>query len=54
VNEIGKGGRKGNRVQADVAKKKDIETSFTETRKAFGRLDILVNMLACTASHRSE
>ena len=30
-------------VQADVAKQKDIERLFAETRKAFGKLDILIN-----------
>src|SRR5262249_12871640 len=30
-------------VQGDVAKKKDIEHLFSETKKAFGRLDVLVN-----------
>jgi 3-oxoacyl-[acyl-carrier protein] reductase len=30
-------------VQADVAKKADIERLFAETKKAFGALDILVN-----------
>jgi len=43
VNEItGKGG-KAVAVQADVAKKADIERLFAETKKAFGRLDVLVN-----------
>jgi len=30
-------------VQADVAKKADIERLFAETKKAFGRVDILIN-----------
>ncbi len=30
-------------VQADVAKKEDIERLFAEAKKAFGKLDILVN-----------
>jgi len=43
VNEITKEGGKAIAVQADVAKKKDIEHLFAETKKAFDRLDILVN-----------
>src|SRR5207245_6727688 len=43
VREItGKGG-KAIAVQADVAKQADIKRLFAETRKAFGRLDVLVN-----------
>jgi 3-oxoacyl-[acyl-carrier protein] reductase len=38
----GKGG-KAVAVQANVAKKSDIERLFAETKKAFGRLDVLVN-----------
>jgi 3-oxoacyl-[acyl-carrier protein] reductase len=30
-------------VQADVAKAADVQRLFTETKKAFGRLDVLVN-----------
>jgi 3-oxoacyl-[acyl-carrier protein] reductase len=37
-----KGGR-AKAVQADVAKKADIQRLFAETKAAFGRLDILVN-----------
>jgi 3-oxoacyl-[acyl-carrier protein] reductase len=43
VDEITKGGGKAVAIQADVAKKKDIERLFAEAKKAFGRLDILVN-----------
>jgi len=43
VDEITKRGGKAIAVQADVAKKKDIERLFIETKKAFGQLDILVN-----------
>src|SRR5437867_2518566 len=43
VDEITKRGGKAIAVQADVAKKKDIERRFAETKKAFGQLDILVN-----------
>ena len=43
VAEIrGKGG-KAVAVQANLAKKADIDRLFAETQKAFGRLDILVN-----------
>src|SRR2546430_6334440 len=38
----GKGG-KAIAVQANVAKKPEIERLFAETKKAFGRLDVLVN-----------
>src|SRR6266481_7013828 len=43
VDEITKRGGKAIAVQADVAKKKDIERLFAETKKALGQLDILVN-----------
>jgi 3-oxoacyl-[acyl-carrier protein] reductase len=43
VSEIkGKGG-KAVAVQADVAKKADVDRLFSEAKKAFSRLDILVN-----------
>src|SRR5262245_65544305 len=43
VAEItGKGGR-AVAVQANVAKRSDVEKLFAEAKKAFGRLDILVN-----------
>ncbi len=43
VAEItGKGGR-AVAVQADVAKQGDVRRLFAETKKAFGRLDVLVN-----------
>src|SRR5262249_44978800 len=38
----GKGG-KAVAVQADVSKPEDIRRLFAETRRAFGRLDVLVN-----------
>src|ERR1700676_3993373 len=38
----GKGGKAG-AVQADVSKPDDIKKLFTETKKAFGKLDVLVN-----------
>ncbi len=43
VAEITGNGGKAVAVQADVAKKLDIERLFAETKKAFGALDILVN-----------
>jgi 3-oxoacyl-[acyl-carrier protein] reductase len=43
VTEITGNGGKAVAVQADVAKKPDIERLFAETKKAFGALDILVN-----------
>jgi 3-oxoacyl-[acyl-carrier protein] reductase len=43
VREIVAGGGKAVAVQADVARKADVERLFAETRKSFGRLDVLVN-----------
>jgi 3-oxoacyl-[acyl-carrier protein] reductase len=43
VAEIKAKGGKAVAVQANVAKKSDIERLFAETKKAFGRLDVLVN-----------
>jgi 3-oxoacyl-[acyl-carrier protein] reductase len=43
VAAITKTGGKAVAVQADLAKKADIERLFTETKNAFGRLDILIN-----------
>src|SRR5437588_9793054 len=43
VDEITKRGGRAVAVQADVAKKKDIERLFAEAKKAFGKIDILVN-----------
>jgi len=43
VNEITKEGGKAVAIQGDVTKKKDLEHLFAETRKTFGRLDVLVN-----------
>jgi 3-oxoacyl-[acyl-carrier protein] reductase len=43
VGEITAQGGRAISVQADVAKKADIEKLFAETKKAFGQLDILVN-----------
>ncbi len=43
VAEITGTGGKAVAVQGDVSKKADIARLFTETKKAFGRLDVLVN-----------
>jgi 3-oxoacyl-[acyl-carrier protein] reductase len=43
VKEITSAGGKAVAIQADVAKKSDIERLFAETKKAFGQLDVLVN-----------
>jgi 3-oxoacyl-[acyl-carrier protein] reductase len=43
VDEIAKQGGKALAVRANVAKKEEIERLFSETKKAFGRLDVLVN-----------
>jgi len=43
VDEITSGGGKAVAVQADVARKADIERLFADTKNAFGSLDILVN-----------
>src|SRR6266850_1607014 len=43
VGEIVRKGGKAVAVQANVAKQADIERLFAETKKAFGKLDILIN-----------
>jgi 3-oxoacyl-[acyl-carrier protein] reductase len=43
VSEIIAAGGKAIAVQADVAKKVEIQRLFAETKKAFGQLDVLVN-----------
>ncbi len=43
VAEITKNGGKAIAVQGDVSKQADITRLFAETKKAFGRLDVLVN-----------
>ena len=43
VDKISKRDGKAIAIQANVAKKTDIERLFAETKKAFGRLDVLVN-----------
>jgi len=43
VADIVKEGGQAVAVQGDVAKQSDVERVFTETKKAFGKLDVLVN-----------
>ena len=43
VDEISKGGGKAVAIQGSVAKKAEVERLFTETEKAFGKIDIVVN-----------
>jgi 3-oxoacyl-[acyl-carrier protein] reductase len=43
TNDITKGGGKAIALQADVAKRQDVERLFAQAKKEFGRLDILVN-----------
>ena len=43
VGEIKRNGGKAIALQADMAKKSEIERLFSEAMKAFGRIDILVN-----------
>jgi 3-oxoacyl-[acyl-carrier protein] reductase len=43
VSEIKAKGGKAVAIQGDVSQAKDIQRLFAETRKAFGRLDVLVN-----------
>src|SRR5215212_10033161 len=43
VGEITGNGGRAIAVQADVAKEADIRRLFAETKKAFGRVDVLVN-----------
>src|ERR1044071_2663379 len=43
VSEITNSGGKAVAVQADVAKKADINKLFAETKNAFGQVDVLVN-----------
>lgn len=43
VSEITAQGGKAVAVQGDVSKKADIERLFSETKKAYGQLDVLVN-----------
>src|SRR5579864_6070763 len=43
VEEIVKAGGKAVAVQGDVSKASDVKRIFAETKKAFGKLDVLVN-----------
>src|SRR6187200_2211719 len=43
VSEIIAAGGKAMAVQADVARKMDVERLFAKANEAFGRLDVLVN-----------
>src|SRR6185369_8481165 len=43
VGEITSAGGKAVAVQADMAKKADVQHLFSETKKAFGHIDVLVN-----------
>jgi pteridine reductase len=43
VSEITNLGRRAITMSADLAKKSDIDTLFADTKKEFGRLDVLVN-----------
>ena len=43
VDHIAKGGGQAIAVQANVAKKSEVERLFAETEKTFGKIDILVN-----------
>jgi 3-oxoacyl-[acyl-carrier protein] reductase len=43
VSEIAKSGGQAVAVQADLAKRADIDKLFDETKKAFGQVDVLVN-----------
>jgi len=43
VAKIAEGGGRAVAVQADVSKAADVKRLFEETKKAFGRLDVLVN-----------
>src|SRR4029077_6113508 len=43
VGDITSAGGKAGAVQGDLAKKADVQRLFSETKKAFGQLDVLVN-----------
>jgi 3-oxoacyl-[acyl-carrier protein] reductase len=43
VGDITRAGGKAVAVQGDLAKKADVQRLFSEAKKAFGRLDVLVN-----------
>jgi len=50
VDEITKRGGQAVAVQANVAKKADVERLFSAAKKAFGKIDILVNNAGVYAS----
>src|SRR5687767_157039 len=43
VKDIQKSGGKAVAVEGDLAKRADVQRLFAETKKVFGRLDVLVN-----------
>ena len=51
VKEITSKGGKAVAVQADVAKPAEIDRLFAETKKAFGKLDVLVNNAEIGRAH---
>jgi 3-oxoacyl-[acyl-carrier protein] reductase len=52
VDKITKQGEKAIAVRANMAKKAEIERLFSETKKAFGGLDISSTMLVCMSFFR--
>jgi 3-oxoacyl-[acyl-carrier protein] reductase len=54
VDEIVESGGKALAVQGDVSKPSDVKRIFAETKKAFGRLDVLVNNAAVYQFARLE
>ncbi|MDE1152511.1 MAG: glucose 1-dehydrogenase [Micavibrio sp.] len=54
VNDITAKGGKAVAVQGDVAKKADIQRIFAEGKKAYGRLDVLVNNAGVFRFHPLE
>lgn len=54
VKEIAGNGGKAVAVQGDVAKAADVERIFTETKKAFGKVDVLVNNAGVYQFHPLE
>jgi 3-oxoacyl-[acyl-carrier protein] reductase len=54
VAEITSKGGSAVAVQADVSRHDDIKRLFAETKKAFGRLDVLVNNAGIYDSRRSK
>jgi 3-oxoacyl-[acyl-carrier protein] reductase len=54
VDQITKSGGQAIAVQADVAKKSDIERLFAAAKKAFGQLDVLVNNAGVYGFHPLE